>query len=114
MTVLSNRKNSSALLHFTASNTVTIYGNSSASAIAKGDEFIAGADIRAVAWSGNWTVSRGSNNYLTLTNTGILELSVADMAITADANATLVANLVSGSGFIMLKVGKNNTGPSEY
>lgn len=116
MAVLNNKKGGSAVLHFTSSNTVTVVGNSTSSGIAAAntDEIVSGCNLRTVIWSGSWTVARGANTYLVLSGTGTLDLSLNDMAIGVDANATLVFTLTTGTGFIMTKVGKNSTYTSSY
>lgn len=114
MPVINNRKNSSAVLHVTSSNTFVIAGNNSVSNVATGDEIITGCNIRTAMWSGSWTVARGSNTVLVLSNAGTLDFALNDMAIGTDSTANVVCTLTTGTGFLMLKVGKQGGGSSPY
>ena len=113
MTVTNNRKNSSALIVLNADASLTIAGNNSVSNVATGDEILTGCNIRTVMWSGTWKVSRGSNTLLNLSGSGTFDLSLGDMALAIDSTATLVAN-VTGTGTLILKIGKQGGGSSPY
>lgn len=120
-TVQQNRKNTSAVIHITASNTVVVAGNSSVSDIAIGNEILTGCSITQVfcgSSSGNgayWTVKRGANTVAVLDSTGYYDYAGAGMAITVDSGGTLVANLVNGTdGYLLIEVQKQGTLPSDY
>ena len=113
MTILSNKKNQLAVLHFTASNTTTIAGNSSVSGIAVGDESLTGGYVKGLAWTGTWTIARGANTIWSTINSGDLDFTSVGMPLTQDATATLVCTL-TGSGSILVKVGKIGHGSSDY
>lgn len=114
MPVINNRKNSSAVIHTTATATFVVAGNNSVSNVATSDEVLTGANIRTAMWSGNWTVARGANTVLALSGTGTLDFALNDMALGIDAAATVVCTLTSGTGFLMLKLGKQGGGSSQY
>lgn len=120
-TIAQNRKNTSAVIHVTASNTIIIAGNSSVSDIAIGNEVLTGCSITQVfcgSSSGNgayWTVKRGANTVAVLDSTGYFDYAGAGMALTVDAGGTLVANLINGSdGYLLIEIQKYGTLPSEY
>lgn len=120
-TVQQNRKNTSAVIHVTASNTIVVAGNSSVSDIAIGNEVLTGCSITQVfcgSSSGNgsyWTIKRGANTVAVLDSTGYFDYAGAGMAITVDSGGTLMANLVNGTdGYLLIEVQKQGTLPSEY
>jgi hypothetical protein len=113
MTVTNNRKNSSAVIVLNASESLTIAGNNSVSNVAIGDEILTGCNIRTVMWSGTWKVSRGANTLLNLSGSGVMDFTLSDMSLSIDSTATLVAN-VTGTGTLILKIGKQGGGSSPY
>lgn len=112
--VMLNRKNTSAVLHFTAnSGNIVIVGNSSVSNLAVGTEIINGAYISQVAFgspSGNaayWEIKRGANVVLIVDSTCQLDFAGCGMSITKDATADLSANLVGATaGFLTIELQK--------
>ena len=120
-TVVSNRKNTSAVILITANSSVTIAGNSSTSDIATGDEVLTGASICQIfcgSSSGNgayWSIKRGANTVAVLDSTGYYDYAGSGMAITVDSTAPLVANLHNGTeGYLLIEVQKQGTFTSEY
>lgn len=110
MTVIYNRKAKDAVLHFNATGTANLIGNSSVSTIAANNEVISAAPIRRV-WFGvsgtnTWTITRGGQTILVLSQTGFLDFAGAGAAINYYANSDITATLSGGSGFIMLEVSK--------
>jgi hypothetical protein len=120
--IVTNQKNRNATLLFTGSNTVTLVGNSSTSAIAIGDEVITGAYISKI-WSGcapdSWfDIQRGANTVCVATTSAFMDFSGNGCAITLDPAADLVVTLngVSGGlkGTLMIELRKIGTGSSDY
>lgn len=110
MAVLNNKAGGSALIHLTVSNTLIVVGNNSVSNLALTTETVSSATIKKVWWgasnSSYWTVARGSNTVLVLTESGQLDFS-SDV-LTKDSAANLVFTLVgTGVGFIAAEVKKN-------
>jgi len=120
-TVQQNRKNTSAVIHITGSNTITIAGNSTVSDVAIGNEVLTGCTITQVfcgSSSGNgayWTIKRGANTVAVLDSTGYYDYAGAGMALSVDSGGTLVANLINGNdGYLLIEVQKQGTLPSDY
>ena len=118
MATIINRSGLSAVVHITANATVVIAGNSSVSNIASGtgpsnEEILTGGYVTQVWWGapgGYWTVKRGSNTVLVLSETGYLDFAGCGTSLTVDAAANLVANLTTSStGFLMVEVQKTPT-----
>ena len=120
-TVQQNRKNTSAVIHITGSNTVTIAGNSTVSDVAIGNEVLTGCTITQVfcgSSSGNgayWTIKRGANTVAVLDSTGYFDYAGAGMALSVDSGGTLEANLINGTdGYLLIEIQKQGTLPSDY
>lgn len=95
--IMSNKKNKSATVLFTANTTLTIAGNSGTSAIAVDDEVLAGCQIDS-AWhgcpDGSWVrIRRGANTVSILSTTGFADFAGNGGSITLDSGATLVVEL---------------------
>lgn len=112
--IVDNKKYGTVTLLFTASNGgIVIAGNTTTSNIATSDEILAGASINMVWFgspSGNaayWTISRGSNNIMTLDSTAYIDFKGNGLTIKLDSAATLSANLVgTGNGSLYIQLGK--------
>jgi hypothetical protein len=120
--VISNRKNLSTTLHFTATDTITISGNNTVSEIAIDTEVLTGATITQV-WYGSpsgassyWTLERGTAVVAILDSTGYIDFAGNGNAITIDTANTLVAELTGSVGFLMVELQKigNLTANSVY
>lgn len=110
--VMHNRRNLSATLHFTGSNTVVIAGNSSVSAIALPGEELTGGQITQV-WFGSpsgevsyWTVKRGANTVAVLDSTGFVDYAGCGCSLTLDQEQSLVVELTGTTGYLIVEVQK--------
>lgn len=119
-TITSNKKNTSAVIHFASSNaTLTIAGNSSVSSIATGDEVITGAYITQIAWGcdgvGHIQISRGSSLVGVYDSTGFVEYAGTGMPLSANSTSDLTVNFVgSANCYCILEVQKVGDFVSEY
>jgi len=111
--VIINRKNTSAVLHFTANATVVIAGNSSVSNVAYLNETVKGASITQATFgspSGSgayWVVKRGANTVAVFDSTAQLDFAGYGIPITLFPAANLTVELVgSSNGFLMLEIQK--------
>lgn len=109
-----NQKNKRVVLHFTATGSVNVAGNSTSSDIATGDEVLTGAYIRRIWWGCNaaaatWTVQRGSNTVVVLNGSGSMDFSEAGSPIIGSSTSNVVATLAGGAGFIMIDLAKIGT-----
>jgi hypothetical protein len=120
--VISNRKNLSTTLHFTANDTITIAGNSAVSEIAIDNEILTGATITQ-AWFGSssgasayWTIKRGAAVVAVLDSTGYIDFAGNGNAITIDTANTVVVELTGSTGYLMVELQKigNLTANSVY
>ncbi len=104
----SNKLNGKTQIHCAGANSgsITIAGNSSQSNIALLGEVLSGATIRRVVWGTdtNWTITRGSNVVMVLTQAGDIDL--AGLAVQLDAAGTLSINTSSANGFLMIELNK--------
>lgn len=102
-------------LHVTANDTIVVSGNSSVSNIALTGETIAAAHISQVWWgssnSSYWTIKRGSNTILVLSETGYLDFAGNGLGLQIDQTANIVITLTgSGDGHLALEGQKKATG----
>jgi hypothetical protein len=108
--IVSNRKNQSAVLHFTANATVIVAGNSSQSNIAMSDEVLTGASIVQAYWgtdgSGHIHIHRGANCVATYDSTGYKDYAGCGMALTLDATANIVVEMHGSNNYLMIEVQK--------
>jgi hypothetical protein len=107
MAIISNKLGQSTTLHFNASNTVTIVGNTSSSGIAMGSEVVSGAAIRRLWCGGAVTVARGANVVFQSTQSGYFGFADHGNAINLYTDATLVITM-TGSNFIMIELSKKS------
>lgn len=109
MSITSNQLNGKTWVHLAANATLTIAGNNSVSNVATGAEILKGATIRQVIWGcggGYWTVKRGANTALVLSQSGSVNFSEKGTLLNLDPTATLVFELTTGPGFIMVELQK--------
>lgn len=122
-TVVSNRKNTSVVLHFASSNsTVLITGNTATSNIALAGETLTGAYITQAVWgcdpSGYIIVKRGGQLVAAYDSSGQHEYAGAGMPINVNSTAANLQVDIVGStnAFLLLELQKegNLTANSEY
>lgn len=114
-TLLANRKNSSAVIHFNSNTELTVVGNNSTSNIAAPGETLTGITITQATFgspSGNgayWKISRGANTVAVFDSTAQIDLAGTGGPINISPDATLKVELVgSDDGFLILEVQKIN------
>lgn len=121
--VISNKKNTSIVLHFASSNsTVQITGNTATSNIALPGETLTGAYITQAVWgcdgNGFITVKRGGTLVAVYDSTGQHEYAGTGMPITVNNTAAnLQVDFVgSSNAFLLLELQKEGrlTANSEY
>ena len=121
VSIISNKKLSSAVLHFNASNTLVVVGNSSQSNVAIADEVLTGAYITQAFWgcdgNGHIQVLRGANVVAIYDSTGYKDYAGSGMPINAFTAGTLVVNFTgSANAYLMIEVQKMGsfTSNSDY
>ena len=119
--VISNRKNTSVVLHVASANSgnLVVTGNSSVSNLAISDEVLTGAYITQVVWgcdgTGHIQVLRGANLVAVYDSTGQHEYAGTGMPINMYPAANLSINLVgSSNSFIAIELQKIGNFTSEY
>lgn len=119
--VISNRKNTSVVLHVASANSgnLVIAGNSSVSNVAISDEVLTGAYITQVVWgcdgTGHIQVLRGANLVAVYDSTGQHEYAGTGMPINMYPTANLSINLVgSSNSFIAIELQKIGDFTTEY
>lgn len=111
-TILSNKKNISAVIHAVSSNsTIVVSGNSSQSNLAIDSEVLSGAYITQAVWgcdgTGYINIKRGANLVAVYDSTGQHEYAGTGMPITKDAGANVVIEFVnSANSFIVFELQK--------
>lgn len=121
-TFISNKKNTSAVIHFASSNSsLVVAGNSSVSnvAIASSDEVLTGAYITQVVWgcdgTGHIQVFRGATLVAVYDSTGQHEYAGCGMPITVGQSANLDVKFVgSANSFLLMEVQKVGNFTSDY
>jgi hypothetical protein len=128
VTITSNRKNTSFVLHVANANSgnIVVSGNSittnvggTAACVAIGNEVLTGAYITQAIWgcdqNSHIHVLRGANTVAVYDSSGQHEYAGCGMPITVNQSANLVINFVGGANnFIMLELQKVGNLPSEY
>ena len=121
--IVSNRKNTSVVLHFASSNsTVLVTGNNAVSNIALPGETITGAYITQAVWgcdpSGYITVKRGGTLVAAYDSTGQHEYAGCGMPINVgSAAANLQVDIIGSTNcFLIMELQKQGdlTANSEY
>ena len=118
-TVLSNKKNVKATLHFTPANTtVIVAGNSTVSNVATSDEILTGCNINQFYWgtdAGSIQVLRGANTVAVLTGTGHHDYINAGISLSKDQSANLVVNFSgTANAYLIVDVQKVGTFVTVY
>lgn len=117
---ISNRKNTSAVIHFASSNaSLVIAGNSSVSNVAISDEELTGAYITQAVWgcdgTGHIQVYRGASLVAVFDSTGQQEYAGTGMPITIGQTANLDVKFVgSANSTLLLEIQKVGNFESEY
>ena len=114
VTVTSNKKNTSAVLHFNANATVIVAGNSSQSNVAMSDEVLTGATIVQSFWgvdgTGSIQVKRDTTLIAVYDSTGFKDYAGCGMPLnvvpTGNINVTFVG---TSNAYLMLEVQKQGT-----
>lgn len=113
VTVLSNRKNTSVVLHLNTGATIKVAGAVGVSDLAKDDEVITGVSIvQAICGSASgdgayWKITRGGNVVAILDSTAQIDFAGTGMALTQDPTADIVVTLEGGTdGFLVLELQK--------
>lgn len=121
VSITSNKKNTSAAIHFNASNNLIIVGNSSVSNVATSDEVLTGAYITQAYWgcdgNGHIQVLRGANLVAVYDSTGYKDYAGCGLPLNAFPAANLTVNFVgSANAYLLLEVQKMGdfTSNSEY
>lgn len=111
--IIANRKNASAVLHFTSNTTITVAGNNSVSNIAKPGEIVNGASIVQATFgtaSGDvayWQVFRGDNLVAVFDSTAQLDFAGSGQSINLFPTENLRVELAGSTpGFLILEVQK--------
>lgn len=119
-TILSNKKNTSAVIHFATSNSsLVIAGNNSVSNVAISDETLTGAYITQAVWGcdgvGHIQIFRGATLVIVLDSTGQQEYAGCGMPISVGQTANLDVKFVgSANSYVMLEIQKVGNFTSEY
>lgn len=118
-TVLSNKKNTKATLHFTPANTtVIVAGNNSVSNVAITDEVLSGANINQLYWgtdAGSIQILRGANTVAVLTGTGHADYINTGIALSKDQAANVVVNFVgTANAYLIVDLQKVGTFITTY
>ena len=117
--ILSNRKNKSATVLFTANTTLVATGNSAATPLAIDDEVLTGLQIDSAIHGcpdGTFArVTRGANTVLIINTTGFLDLAGTSAAIQLDSSANLSVQFTgSNPATLILNLKKIGRGSTEY
>lgn len=118
---VTNRQNLSTTIHFTASNSCIVVGNSTTSNVATGNEVIQKGYISHIHYGtanttgSNIVVRRGANSVLTLCGSGFMDFAGSGDQIMVDSTAT-VNVAITGTGFAIVKIQKvcANTGDAYF
>jgi len=128
VSVISNRKNTSVVLHVSSANSgnIIVTGNSTTSniggtstCVAVSNEVLTGAYITQVVWgcdgTGHIQVLRGANLVAVYDSTGQHEYAGTGMPINMYPAANVVINLIgSANSFIAIELQKIGNFTSEY
>ena len=119
ISVISNKKNTSAVFHFNARGTLNVTGNTSVSNVAISDEVLTGAYITQVAWgcdgTGSIQIKRGDVLVAVYDSTGQHEYAGCGMPITVNSGNTVNVQFVgSANSFLLIELQKIGNFTSEY
>jgi hypothetical protein len=127
VTITSNRKNTSAVIHVSAANTtIKVSGNSittnvdsTTTCLALGDEVLSGVYIAQVFYGvdpgGYAVLKRGTTPVAVYDSAGYKDYAGCGMALTVGQTANLTVEFVgTANGYVLLEVQKAGVLPSEY
>jgi hypothetical protein len=127
VTITSNKKNTSAVIHVSAANTtIKVSGNSittnvdaTSTCLAIGNEVLTGVYIAQAYWgvdpNGYAVIKRGTTPVAVFDSTGYKDYAGCGMALTVGQTANLTVEFVgTANGYVLLEVQKAGTLPSEY
>jgi hypothetical protein len=127
VTITSNRKNTSAVIHVSVANTtIKVSGNSTTTnvdstttCLALGDEVLSGVYIAQAYWgidpNGYAVIKRGTTPVAVYDSTGYKDYAGCGMALTVGQTANLTVEFVgTANGYVLLEVQKAGVLPSEY
>ena len=127
VTITSNKKNTSAVIHVSAANTtIKVSGNSittnvdaTSTCLAIGNEVLNGAYIAQVFYgvdpAGYAVIKRGTDVVAVYDSTGYKDYAGCGMALTVGQSANLTVEFVNtANGYVLLEVQKAGVLPSEY
>ncbi len=127
VTITSNKKNTSAVIHVSVANTtIKVSGNSTTTnvdstttCLALGNEVLSGVYIAQAYWgidpNGYAVIKRGTTPVAVYDSTGYKDYAGCGMALTVGQTANLTVEFVgTANGYVLLEVQKAGTLPSEY
>ncbi len=127
VTITSNKKNTSAVIHVSAANTtIKVSGNSittnvdaTSTCLAIGNEVLTGVYIAQAYWGvdpiGYAVIKRGTTPVAVYDSTGYKDYAGCGMALTVGQTANLTVEFVgTANGYVLLEVQKAGTLPSDY
>jgi hypothetical protein len=127
VTITSNKKNTSAVIHVSAANTtIKVSGNSittnvdaTSTCLALGNEVLSGVYIAQAFWgldpNGYAVIKRGATPVAIYDSTGYKDYAGCGMALTVGQTANLTVEFVgTANGYVLLEVQKAGVLPSEY
>jgi hypothetical protein len=127
VTITSNKKNTSAVIHVSAANTtIKVSGNSittnvdaTSTCLAIGNEVLTGVYIAQAYWgvdpNGYAVIKRGTTPVAVYDSTGYKDYAGCGMALTVGQTANLTVEFVgTANGYVLLEVQKAGTLPSDY
>jgi len=127
VTITSNKKNTSAVIHVSAANTtIKVSGNSittnvdaTSTCLAIGNEVLTGVYIAQAYWgvdpNGYAVIKRGTTPVAVFDSTGYKDYAGCGMALTVGQTANLTVEFVgTANGYVLLEVQKAGTLPSDY
>lgn len=127
VSIISNKKNTSATIHIAAANTtIKVSGNSvttnvdsTATCLAVDNEVLSGAYITQAFWgidpAGYAVVKRGADIVAVYDSTGYKDYAGNGLALTVSQSANLVVEFVgTANAYVLLEVQKVGTFTSEY
>jgi hypothetical protein len=127
VTITSNKKNTSAVIHVSAANTtIKVSGNSittnvdaTSTCLAIGNEVLSGVYITQAFFgvdpAGYAVIKRGATPVAIYDSTGYVDYAGSGMALTVGQTANLTVEFVgTANGYVLLEVQKAGTLPTEY
>jgi hypothetical protein len=127
VTITSNKKNTSAVIHVSAANTtIKVSGNSittnvdaTSTCLAIGNEVLSGVYITQAFFgidpAGYAVIKRGTTPVAIYDSAGYVDYAGSGMALTVGQTANLTVEFVgTANGYVLLEVQKAGTLPTEY